>query len=54
MIEGLFAPTHLLIILVVCILVFGPKRLPQFGRAIGETLKELRNAKKEIEDLHEK
>jgi sec-independent protein translocase protein TatA len=34
-IDGLLAPTHLLVLLVVAVLVFGPKRLPEMGRALG-------------------
>jgi TatA/E family protein of Tat protein translocase len=37
-------PTELFIILFVVILLFGPKRLPEFGKAIGKTIKELRKA----------
>ncbi len=37
-------PTELFIILFVVILLFGPKRLPEFGKAIGKTVKELRKA----------
>ena len=29
--TGLFEPTHLLIVLLVALLVFGPKRLPELG-----------------------
>ena len=31
--EGLFQPVHLLVILVVALFVFGPKKLPELGTA---------------------
>jgi len=34
----------LIIILVVALLLFGPKRLPELGKATGETLKSFREA----------
>lgn len=40
----------LIIILVIALIVFGPKKLPQLGRAIGETLKEFKNSTKDIVD----
>lgn len=36
------------IILGIVFLIFGPSRLPQFGKAIGQTLKEFRGIKKEL------
>jgi sec-independent protein translocase protein TatA len=39
MLEGLFAPTHLLLILGIALIVFGPKRLPELGRALGESIR---------------
>jgi TatA/E family protein of Tat protein translocase len=41
-------PTHLLIILVVALLFFVPSRLPELGRALRQTIVELRTAFKEI------
>jgi sec-independent protein translocase protein TatA len=40
-------PTDLLIIAIVALLIFGPSRLPEIGRAIGRTLKEFQAATKE-------
>ena len=42
-ITDLLAPTHLLLILVVALLVLGPKRLPEAGRSLGRGLRELRD-----------
>ncbi|MFJ8063564.1 twin-arginine translocase TatA/TatE family subunit [Psychrobacillus sp. NPDC096426] len=40
----------LIIILVIALIVFGPKKLPQLGRAVGQTLKEFKNSTKDIVD----
>ena len=39
MIEGLFQPTHLLMIFGIALLVLGPKKLPELGKGIGEGLR---------------
>ena len=43
-IDNLLQPTHLLIILVVALIVLGPKRLPEAGRALGKGLRDFRDA----------
>jgi len=40
----------LIIILVIALIVFGPAKLPQLGRAFGDTLREFRNSTKGIVD----
>jgi len=40
--------TELLIISVVALLIFGPKRLPEMGSAIGRTYKEFKNSLREV------
>jgi sec-independent protein translocase protein TatA len=37
-------PTHLLLVLVVMLLVLGPKRLPGAGRALGQGIREFRTS----------
>ena len=37
-------PLHLIVILVVALLIFGPSRLPEIGRAIGKSISEFRDA----------
>ncbi|MBI5034582.1 MAG: twin-arginine translocase TatA/TatE family subunit [Chloroflexi bacterium] len=41
-------PQDLMIILVVALLIFGPSRLPEMGKAFGQTLREFQNSTKEI------
>jgi len=50
MFEGLFQPTHLLVILVIYLLFFGTKKLPELGKGLGEGIKGLRNALKETQE----
>jgi sec-independent protein translocase protein TatA len=35
MFEGLLQPMHLLVILIIALLVFGPKKLPEIGKSLG-------------------
>jgi sec-independent protein translocase protein TatA len=44
MLTSIFQPTHLIIILAVALLVLGPKRLPEAGRALGQGLKEFKGS----------
>lgn len=39
-------PMSLIIIGIVAILIFGPKKLPELGKAMGSTLREFKNATK--------
>jgi sec-independent protein translocase protein TatA len=41
---GLENPVHLLVVAVVALLVLGPKRLPEVGRAIGQGLREFKQS----------
>ncbi len=49
MFEGLFQPMHLLVILIIAMLVFGPKRLPELGKGLGDGIRSFRNAMREGE-----
>jgi len=35
----LLTPTHLVLVLIVALLVFGPRKLPELGKGLGEGLK---------------
>lgn len=50
---GSLGMPELLIIAAVALLIFGPRRLPQMGKALGETIREFRNVGKEIEKGHD-
>lgn len=39
MFEGLFQPMHLLVLLGIALLVFGPKKLPELGKGLGEGIR---------------
>ena len=41
-------PTHLILIFVVALLIFGPSRLPEIGRSVGQTMKEFQRATNEV------
>lgn len=47
MFEGLFQPMHLLVIAIIAMLVFGPKRLPELGKGLGEGIRGFRAALRE-------
>jgi sec-independent protein translocase protein TatA len=44
MFEGAFQPMHLLVILVVALFVFGPKKLPELGKGLGEGIRGFKKA----------
>jgi sec-independent protein translocase protein TatA len=47
MFEGLFQPMHLLVIFFIALLVFGPKKLPELGKGLGEGIRALKDGMKE-------
>ncbi len=44
MFTSILQPTHLLIVLAVALVILGPKRLPEAGRALGQGLKEFKSS----------
>jgi sec-independent protein translocase protein TatA len=44
MFEGLFQPMHLVVIFVIALLVFGPRRLPELGKGLGEAILGFKNS----------
>jgi sec-independent protein translocase protein TatA len=53
MFEGLFQPMHLLVIFALALLVFGPKKLPELGKGIGDGIRGFKSAMREPETLPE-
>ena len=41
---GALQPGHLIVILVIVLLIFGPGKLPELGKAMGDGLRELKKA----------
>ncbi len=48
--EGLFQPMHLIIILAIALVIFGPSRLPQLGEGLGKSIKEFKKALNEKDE----
>ena len=54
--PGWISPWELLLLALVVLLVFGPKRLPEMGRSLGKGMREFKSAitgKDDDEDRHE-
>jgi len=54
MFDGLFQPSHLLIILVVALFIFGPKKLPELGQGLGKGIRSFRDSMKAATEEPEK
>lgn len=50
MFEGLLQPVHLLIILAAGVLLFGPKKIPELGKGLGEGIRGFKDAIKSATD----
>ncbi|HYA86850.1 MAG TPA: twin-arginine translocase TatA/TatE family subunit [Nitrospirota bacterium] len=44
MFEGLFRPMHLLLILFIVLIIFGPGKLPEIGEGLGKSIKAFKKA----------
>ena len=44
MFEGLLQPMHLLLIFFIALVVFGPKKLPELGKGLGEAIRGFKKA----------
>jgi sec-independent protein translocase protein TatA len=42
MVGDLFSPMHLLVILAIALIVFGPGKLPELGSSLGKAIKEFK------------
>ncbi len=48
--EGLFQPMHLILILLIVVIIFGPGKLPELGEGLGKSIKAFKQAMKEGQD----
>jgi len=51
MFEGLFQPMHMIIVFGIALLVFGPKKLPELGKGLGESIRGFKSAMSAKEDV---
>ena len=42
--EGLFEPTHLIFVLIIVLIIFGPGKLPELGKGLGKGIREFKGA----------
>ena len=54
MFEGLLQPMHLLLILVIVLVIFGPRKLPELGSSLGKAIRGFKQAMKEPEKTEPK
>jgi TatA/E family protein of Tat protein translocase len=45
---GSIGPTELILIFIIALLVFGPKKLPEIGKSVGKAIREFKKASDEI------
>jgi sec-independent protein translocase protein TatA len=45
--EGLFQPMHLVLILLIGVVIFGPGKLPELGEGLGKSIREFKKAMRE-------
>ncbi len=43
-------PIHLILILVIALIIFGPQRLPELGRSLGKSITEFKSATRDLTD----
>jgi len=48
--EGLFQPMHLILILLIVLIIFGPGKLPELGEGLGKSIREFKKAMREGQD----
>jgi sec-independent protein translocase protein TatA len=47
MFEGLFQPLHLLLLVVIVLIIFGPSKLADLGKSLGDGIKNFKSAVKD-------
>lgn len=47
---GEFSPLHWLVVLIVALLIFGPKRIPEIAKSLGEGIREFKKSMREASE----
>jgi sec-independent protein translocase protein TatA len=47
---GLFSPGHMIVLFAIALIVFGPKKLPEIGKGLGQALREFNKARNDFMD----
>ncbi len=50
MVAGLFQPMHLQVIALIAVVVFGPRRIPELGKGIGDGIREFKKSLNQLAD----
>jgi len=50
MFDGLFQPMHLIVILFIALMVFGPKKLPELGKGLGDGIRSFKDSMRNKEE----
>ncbi len=50
MFEGIFQPMHLIVILFIALMVFGPKKLPELGKGLGDGIRSFKDSMRNKEE----
>lgn len=53
MFEGIFQPLHLMVILGIVLIIFGPGKLPMLGKSLGTGIKDFKKAMSERDEKPE-
>lgn len=49
MFEGIFQPMHLILILIIALIIFGPGKLPELGAGLGKAIREFKKAMRDVQ-----
>lgn len=53
MLHDILMPQHLLIILIVALFIFGPKKLPELGHGLGKGIRSFKDSLKSVTSSEE-
>ena len=50
MFEGIFQPMHLVVILFIALMVFGPRKLPELGKGLGDGIRSFKDSMRQKDE----